>query len=200
MKSNWIAGIVASVGLGLAASSASAITSGFQGEYAPANWSVVAEGDSSVDTTDAPNSIMLIGSDEGSGDPRRTNFTIQVLGDGFIEFDWQYLTLDEDGPNFDPALFILNNDADPKTFSLSSPSGADAQSGSESIFVFAGQVIGFGINSTDDDLGRAFLTISNFSGPSRGDVVDNSAVPEPVTAGLSLLGLAAAGMAASRRR
>ena len=80
---------LASATLGLAASPAQALTQ-FAGDYAPRNWTQTIGGDGLIDTSGAPASIFLKGSDDGSFNPANTDFTIAAPTAGTVSFDWNY--------------------------------------------------------------------------------------------------------------
>jgi hypothetical protein len=143
---------------------------GFQGPYDPANWTLTTNGgNGSVDTSGAPASVILAGSNTGSFSQIFTDFTTLAVGDGLVSFSWNYETFDT-GPNWDPFGYLL----DGVFTQLTDDSGAQTQSGSASFSVLAGQTFGFRVNSVDDTSGRAQSTISSFEAPS-------AAIPEPGT-------------------
>ena len=78
--------------LGLAANPAQAITL-FAGPYAPANWTQSIGGDGSINTSGAPGSIILNGSNNDSGD-QDVDFTITAPAAGTVSFDWSFSTND----------------------------------------------------------------------------------------------------------
>jgi len=140
---------------------------GFQGIYAPSNWTFNANGGSgSVDTTNAPAKIMITGNDNTVGGIR-TDFTITMLCAGSAEFDW---TFDGEpvsastGPAFDPSGFLKNN----VQTQLTNNAGPEVQSGTNVIVpVVAGDTFGWYIFSTDGIFGPGIFTmIENFEGPS----------------------------------
>ena len=177
---------LASATLGLAASPAQALTQ-FAGDYAPANWTQSIGGDGSIDTSGAPTSIILRGSDDGSGNDVNTDFTIAAPTAGTVSFDWNFSTADDEGAEYDPFGYLLNG----AFTQLTSDSGSSTQSGSASFSVLTGQVFGFRQNSFDSAYGRASTTISNFNGPT-------AAAPASVPGPLPILGVGAA-FAYSRR-
>ncbi|MFN7900183.1 MAG: hypothetical protein ACK5N0_11075 [Synechococcaceae cyanobacterium] len=164
--------------LGLAANPAQAITL-FTGPYAPANWTQSIEGNGSINTSDAPVSIMLNGSDDQSYNAQNVDFTIAAPGPGTVSFDWAYSTSDY-SPLSDPFGYLLNGN-----FIQLSGSGATSQSNTASFSVLTGDVFGFRQKTFDSTSGRASTTISNFNGPT-------SAPPSSVPGPLPLLGAGAA--------
>jgi hypothetical protein len=91
--------------LGLAANPAQAITL-FAGPYAPANWTQSIGGDGSINTSGAPGSIILNGSDNDSG-AQNVDFTITAPATGIVSFDWSYSTQDE-AAKWDPFGYLVN--------------------------------------------------------------------------------------------
>lgn len=141
---------------------ASAVVFGFQSEYGPSNWSLETNGgDGSVDTTNAPNSITLTGSDTDTFNSIVTDYTIVAPGNGIVSFNWDYTTNDVDGPSFDPFIRLLNG----VETQLTNDGGATNQSGTDSFSVVAGDTFGFRINTIDDSFGEALTIISSFEGP-----------------------------------
>lgn len=162
----------------------------FSGVYIPGNWTTSqGGGNGSVDTSGAPTSITITGSDF-PGDPDElnamTSFTIVAAGSGTVMFDWDYQTNDIDGPGLDQAGYLLNG----IRHQFSNDSGANSQNSSASFDVIAGNTFGFYIDSFDSKLGAASLTISSFSAP----------VPEPGQAAMLALGLLVMGYVGSRKR
>lgn len=163
----------------------------FSGYYAPANWLVGHAPDNatdsgSVDTTGAPGSITLTGSDNGLGSASRVDFSIMAPAAGTFSFNWVYTSTDSGGAFYDPAGYLKNGQ-----FQLTDDDGANSQSGQLSFLVAAGDVVGFHVTTGDNDFGSASLTISNFSAP----------VPEPASVAMMALGLLGlVGVAAARRR
>ncbi len=135
---------------------------GFSDEFAPTNWTFDADGgDGSVNTTNAPNSINFLSSDNQSGGANNSTYCITIPGgnEGILEFDWDYESNDQDGPLYDPFGYIVNGIVS----QLSNDNGADNQSGSVSFTINAGDQFCFLVRSTDQQLGRAETQISNFS-------------------------------------
>ncbi len=161
---------------------------GFTGIFDPANWTLTALNGGSVITTDAPDSITLIGPNSGvAGD---ADFTIQLAIPApgmWWSFNWDYFTNDPT-VGFDAGEYLQNgfdtllaqNDGEPPTH-FSGSSGP--------ISIFDGDSIGFRVHSSDGLLGAGTLTISNFF------IYDT---PEPST--WALFGLGTAALVALRRR
>ena len=171
------------VGLGAVSQLAQA---DFVGYYAVANWTVIEEGNSSIDLDNEPTSVTLTSNDV-EVDNLNADFTIAAQAAGMVSFSWAFDTSDAGGAAFDPFGYLLNG-----VFSqLSDDSGSDIQSGSVSFSVVANDVFGFRANSRDGVEGPAVTTVSNFDAPGNG-------VPEPGT--LALFGLALAGLATIRRK
>jgi hypothetical protein len=163
--------------LGLAANPAQALTL-FAGDYAPTNWTQSIGGDGSIDTSGAPASIILRGSNDNNGG-QNTDFTIAAPSAGTVSFDWNYSTAD--APPQDVFGYLLNG----AFTQLTSDSGSNTQSGSSSFSVLTGDVFGFRQNTVDSKYGRATTIVSNFNGPI-------AAGPASVPGPLSLFGAGAA--------
>ena len=102
-------------------------------------------------------SIVIVGSDTGTGTSLTGSASFVVPADATYTFDWSYSTVD--APFWDPAYYI-NGIAYP----LSNNSGPQAQSGTQSVTVTAGSTFGFSVVTGDDVAGSAMLTITNFNG------------------------------------
>jgi hypothetical protein len=160
---------------------------GFNGDFAPANWTAATGANGDPPVADA--SFLSISSprpDDFVDD--FTSFFIGMTRNATVSFDWVYATSDEDfDPSFDPFGVITD---DGIFFTQLTDDGGDInQSGSFSVGVVAGETFGFQIFALDGDFGTATARISNFR-------VDY--IPEPQT--LLLMGLALAAAAATRRR
>jgi hypothetical protein len=145
-------------------------------------------GNGSVDTSGAPRSITLVGSDNGFNiGSRFTDYTTLAVGDGLVSFSWDYETFDNGGPGEDPFGYLLEGNYT----QLSDNGGAMDQSGSASFSVLAGQTFGFRVVTADDLWGPAQSTISSF---------EVAAVPEPGTWAAAALLAGGAGFMRWRKR
>ncbi len=151
---------------------------GFSGTFDPSNWTEFTEGNGFVDTTGAPASISVIGSDESIDclgffpfslpsnllRPEQhdilncvTDFTITIPCDGTVDFDWSSVNSQESNV-FDVPGFLVNG-----VFTVLNHAGTD--SGSQGVPVQLGDVFGFRVDATDDVSGFGVLDITNFDGP-----------------------------------
>ena len=80
------------------------------GIYAPANWTKLIVSNGSIDTTNAPASVTLIGADDLGNAPifGQTDFTIAAPDAGQVTFDWSCPTSDLSGmAQYDPFGYTL---------------------------------------------------------------------------------------------
>lgn len=159
----------------------------FEGYYDVSNWqtTITAGSDASIDLTNAPNSITLIGGDNANSGPdlfATIDFTISADATGMLSFNWSYETTDESA-EWDP-LFFLHNDIE---YALSADGGSLAQTGFFEFNVQLGDIFGFRQASLDSLFGSAQSTISNFS------------APVPLPGALVLFGIALASLNIFRR-
>jgi hypothetical protein len=133
------------------------LTAQFEDCYDVSNWTVSHNNsnDGYVNTSNAPADITIVSGDNGVGSGY-VFFTVDVITDGDITFDWSYYTNDW-SPIWDPSGYILNGTQTQLSGSL--------YSGSETIPVAEGDVFSFYAYTSDGIFGRSFTTISNFSGP-----------------------------------
>jgi hypothetical protein len=143
--------------------------SGFAGPYAPANWTTTqTNSNGTVNTAGAPANIVLTSSNGLAPNPGTTDYSITATCAGTVSFDWSYTTID--GAPYDYPRYRINAGA-PVIFSGYSTAGATTQSGTQTISVSAGDVIGLQAYSIDNGFGACTITISNFSAPTSINVV-----------------------------
>ena len=216
-----------------------AVAQGFVGDFAPDQWELFnssprVEGDNadvtingiplapfngSVDFTNAPDSLTLLGSnqsailDEFGLDCESVNpfflflcessFTtvfVTVPEASLLTFDWNYNTSDRSttqasGPAFDPFGFAVamfppgTPMADGDFIELIDRSGPFEQSGTTSVAVEANQIFGFQIGTADNQGGRAMAIVSQFQVTAI-EPDEPTSVPEPA----AVVGLVVAGL------
>lgn len=135
---------------------------GFSNEFAPANWTFDDDGgDSSVDVSGAPGSIILFGADDQSNSENNTTYCITIPGsnNGLLRFNWNYETFDNDGPAWDPIGYIVNGNVT----QLTDDDGASVQSGTIERSINAGDQFCFLARSVDQLFGGAVTEFSSFS-------------------------------------
>ncbi|MEC4986983.1 MAG: hypothetical protein SAJ37_00785 [Oscillatoria sp. PMC 1068.18] len=151
---------------------ASAATiSGFTDYYDPSNWTLRnINADGSVNSSNAPNSIRVIGSNNFSDSFGITNYRIRIPTDGIVSFNWAYFSSDSSGTDsggyFNGSSFV----------ELSSTNG---QSGSVSIPFSAGDIFAFSVSTDNNRGGRGRLIVGGFSAPA-------AAVPFEFSPGLGI--------------
>jgi len=109
-----------------------------------------------------PSTIVLTGINDGSFVPGWTGLTIPALGAGLFQFDYSFSTLDT--PHYEYAGYILGG-------TRTQLADTDGQSGSVSVPVLSGEIIGFYAGGDDQGGLPGTLAVTNFSAP----------VPEPAT-------------------
>ena len=178
-----IAATAVAGGLTILQCAAPAQAVGFSGSYDPTNFILFNDnGNGTVDTSGAPTSIALTGSDNGSRSSGFTDYTATAVGSGLFNFNWNYSTTDE--PAADVFSVLVNSIAT----RLTNDGGGPTQIGSFSTAVNSGDTIGWRINTADNGFGAPTVNISNFSAPT--------SVPEPFT----VIGTLVGGTAALRIR
>lgn len=140
----------------------------FTGAFAPVNWTSNITGNGSVTPT-GTTSVSIIG--DNSGDGGTNSYTITAPESGYVNFSWDYVTNDGDGPSFDKFVFLNNGDV----ILISDDGGADTQNGTRRILVAKDQIFGFGIDATDGCCGEGYVSIFDFLfeylGPSAADTL-----------------------------
>lgn len=135
------------------------IQQGFSGAYAPANWTFdKGDGNGSVNTSSAPDSITLTGSNDDGVAPINTDYTITAIVYGPVTFAWTFNSIDE--PGFDTFGYLL----DGVFYQLASQSAT----GTTQFDVSAGYTFGFSILTNDDTGSAGTATIRDFSAPVPG--------------------------------
>lgn len=155
----------------------------FTGPYAVGNWTTsLANSNGGVDTSLAPSSITVLGSNNGdimgNFNEGYTIFTIVVPATTTLTFNWLYQSFDDGGSFWDPAGYKIDNQFFQLSTDSQTPGGP--MSGTTTVSLMAGQIFGFYVHSLDNIHGAANLTI--FSGPV-------SSVPEPSSIALLSIGL-----------
>jgi len=137
---------------------ATASINGFNDNYAPSNWAFLnTNSDGNIDTTNAPNSIVLTGGDNGSGNSGNSSYSILCAIETTISFDWNYATTDY-ASSYDFPQVLVNGVAMAfDNFSLET-----TQSGTMEVIIPAGETFGFNMFTTDNSYGSASVQISNF--------------------------------------
>lgn len=133
---------------------------GFAGAYLPANWVLTqSNSNGSVTTTSAPASISMISSNNGSGGAGTINYSVLVSCTGKITFSWAYSTVD--GSFYDYPMWAINNGTG-HFFKGYNQFGASTQSGTDTIYVNAGDILTLQSYSIDNYGGACTTVISNF--------------------------------------
>jgi hypothetical protein len=159
---------------------------GFSGSYAPANFTLTnTNSNGSVNTSGAPNSIVLTGSNNGSASAGTLDYTVAAAGAGTFSFNWSYTTADS--TYWDPFSVLINGVATQLTAATTSNTGVLNESGTYTTTANLGDIIGWRVATRDNFGGAPTVTISNFSAPEA-----STSVPEPFTIIGTLVGSTAA--------
>ncbi|MFM1932243.1 MAG: hypothetical protein RL226_1546, partial [Bacteroidota bacterium] len=132
----------------------------FTNYYSQWNW--IFQLDSGGDISFQEQSLTITSSNDDSGAVNPlTQVTIEADNSGTFEFDWYYSTSDEDW-TYDIAYYINGERIDLVTEfdELGNPNQANDQFGHVSFFANAGDIIGFGIDATDNCCGAGVLEIT----------------------------------------
>lgn len=132
-----------------------------------------------------PGGFDLFGADNGVGATSTTNLAVASVATT-VTYNWVYTTNDCCGSVYDPAGYVINDVFTQLSIDSSAGPGAGDASGSITLNVGAGQDYGFYVNSTDSILGRADIAVT--------------AVPEPASWALMMVGVGALGFALRRSR
>jgi len=178
MRNGSMAAARVLVAAALAGASAAAHAQ-FAGPYAPSQATITTSHGGSIDTSGAPSSITLYGGSDSGGFSDQT-YAFTLLQGGSLSFDWNYTQNDCCGAEWDPFGYLLNG-----TFYQLTTAG-DIESGTVNLSVNAGDAFAFDQRSVDSASGFATTVVSKFSAPG-------SAVPEPATWSMMLLGFGAIG-------
>ncbi len=135
-----------------------------------------------------PGTIVLTGINDGSFVPGWTGLLVPAVGAGLFSFDYLFSTLDD--PHYQYAGYIVQSPGRNLIASQVFLADTDGQSGSVSVPVVAGQMIGFYAGGDDQGGLHGVLTVANFSAP----------VPEPAAFQLMLTAGLAAGIVPVLRR
>lgn len=165
-----------SVGALLATGLSSVASAQFDGPYDPAFWTFTDFSGGSF--TNNGVTLVLTGGDVSVGG--NTDYTIMAAASGMWSFDWNYSSADYG--TFDTGGYLLNG-----AYTILSDNDQQG-SGSVSVAVNLGDVIGYRVNTADGLFGAGVMSINNFDAP----------VPGPAAA--ALLGVAGLLGGRSRRR
>ena len=189
--------VLAVLAVALAFAAPRPVSANFIGPYDVGNWTTTLIGDrgGSVDTSGAPNSILVIG--EGHSGlfcdplfPCIVEFTVAAAASGNVTFHWLYSADSANGPAFDIFGFLLNGSFQ----QLSDTNGGNIQADTSTFPVVAGDVFGFFLYCEDCVSGGAHIQISEFTGP-----VGGGAVPAPASLALLITALVGLGLARWRQ-
>ena len=129
----------------------------FINTYGLSNWSQSING-GSIDISGAPDTVVLISSNDNSDAEKNQDLTITALENADISFAWNFQTNDSFNA-YDPFGMLLNG-----VFTqLSDNLGNNNQSGVFSFNVVTGDIFGFRANSIDSMFGSSITDISAFN-------------------------------------
>jgi hypothetical protein len=138
--------------------------SGFQGTYAPTNWSNLnTNSNGTVNTALAPASITMTSGTNNSNSSGNTNYSKAIGCSGTVTFNWSYSTADFAFADY-PTYSI--NGGTSVTFPGFNTGGASSQTGTASIPVSAGDIITLQAYTLDNDGTPGTIIISNFTAPA----------------------------------
>ncbi|MEZ5045592.1 MAG: hypothetical protein R2831_01225 [Chitinophagaceae bacterium] len=138
---------------------------GFANTYAPSNWALLnSNSNGTVNTATSPDSISLVSSDGLSGSGT-TDFSITVPCTGQVTFDWRYTTVD--GSFYDRPRYAVNGNTPVEFDTYVISGGSSLQTGTQSIFVNAGDILHLQAYSTDNVAGSCTIFIKNFVAPTQ---------------------------------
>ena len=128
----------------------------FSGDFAPSNWtfsSTTTGGDGSINTSGAPASVVLSGSDNDNGAccGLYENWAITIPQTGTISFSYSMVQ-----PDIDNSYYVING----TTYSIATSTGSGTKS---AIAVTAGQTFAFRIINDDNCCGRGVLVPAQLS-------------------------------------
>jgi len=173
--------------LSLSAAPASAAIIGFTGPFDVSNWATVNQSTNGFfDTSGAPNSVVIYGGNDGSGQQGFTSFSVVNPYPYKIQitFDWSYTTADFS--SFWDPFWVVTYFFGGNWTKITDDLGPASQSGSAKFGLLPLNVFSFRIETLDNYFGRGQVSISNFA-----------AVPEPTS--MAVFGTALAGLAIRRR-
>jgi hypothetical protein len=135
-------------------------STGFIGDYAVGNWEIYYSSEfpgSEIEFTEDTLKITSSNLDIGEIPSTYVNLLLEVSG--IYSFDYSYLTQD-DAAEYDLGVYSING----INVALTNYD-VISESGTVSIFAYAGSTLGFGITQLDDCCGAAELVITSFSYP-----------------------------------
>src|ERR1039458_2252415 len=97
--------------------------------------------------------LVLTGTNDGSGVPGLTELTIAVPNSGLFQFDYTFATGDD--PTYEYAGYVLSGE-------LRQLADTDGENGSVVVPVLSAEIIGFYAGSVDDTGGAGVLTVPAF--------------------------------------